>query len=146
MSNLINLTSGGPHPDHESINSYGVKCAVVAKGKMGPAVIRKFSTDLLKSISAECVRFGAIDIGHIKAYIDYKGGFLYADTVGEQQDVVIKGKDAAMVSELTITLNSVIVGISEKAIKEATEGMLDSTLKSFGFIRKAIPNLQVNHE
>ncbi len=145
MSNLINLTSA-PHPDHESINSYGIKCTVVAKGKMGPAIIRKFATDLIKSISAECVRFEAIDIGHIKAYIEYKGGFLYADTVGEQQDVVIKGKDAAMVSELTITLNSVIVGISEKAIKEATDGMLESTIKSFGFTRKAIPNIKVNHE
>ncbi|KKL57089.1 hypothetical protein LCGC14_2238890 [marine sediment metagenome] len=145
MSNPINLT-GSPHPDHEGINSYGIKCTVVAKDKMGPAMVRKFATDLLKSISFACVRFGAIDIGHIKAYIGYKGGFLYADTVGEQQEVVIKGKDAAMVSELTLTLNSVILGISEKAIKEATEEMLENALKSFGLTMKAIPTLQVKHE
>jgi hypothetical protein len=145
MSNLINLNAS-PHPDHEAINSYGVKFVVQAKDKMGTAMVRKFVTDLLKAVSAECVRLGAIDIGHIKAYVEFKGGFLYADTVGEQSEVVIKGKDAELVTELTLTLNSVIVGISEKAIKEATEEMLNSTLLSLGFTRKAIPNLQVNHE
>jgi hypothetical protein len=91
----------------------------------------------MNDISAACFKSGAKDIGHVKAYIEHETGFLYADTVGDPSDVTVNGRDGEHLTHFTVTVNSVIYGLSEAVVKEATEESLSSLLLTFRLVREA---------
>ncbi|MCL4492402.1 MAG: hypothetical protein M1510_11000 [Nitrospirae bacterium] len=123
------------NPAHEDINSYAITCTVSRERDVGPGELRAFSAGLMAAIAKECFARGAKDIGHIKAYAEHAGGFLYADTLGTPADVTVEGRDGDPAARFTLVINSVIYGLSAEAVKDATEAALKDQLLKFGLVR-----------
>jgi hypothetical protein len=135
MKDFMHL-EGPRNPAHDEIHSYGVRCHLSREEAFGPEELRKFAAELMNDISVTCLEYGAKDIGHVKAYIEHETGFLYADTVGDPSDVAVEGRDGGSVKRFRMTVNSVIYGLSEEAVREATEASLRSLLSKFGLGRE----------
>ncbi len=124
------------NPAHEDINSYGVACSVSRKRAVDSEELRRFAAELMAAISQSCVKHGAKDIGHIKAYIEHDKGFLHADTLGAPADVMVEGRDGGPASLFKVAVNSVVYGITKDSVREATEDSLEKVFLKFGFVRK----------
>ncbi|GBE01230.1 hypothetical protein BMS3Abin08_00656 [bacterium BMS3Abin08] len=125
-------------PLHEGIFAYSVSCLLSRDRDIEGNELRRFAGELMVSVSGTCFHYGAIDIGHIKAYIETGTGFLYADTLGDAGDVTIEGREGNAVHGFRLVLNSVIYGITEEAVKEATEEALERTISGFGLSRQPV--------
>ena len=123
-------------PAHEDINSYGLACSVSGERAVDSQELRRFAAELMTAISESCLKCGAKDIGHIKAYIEHDKGFLHADTLGDPSDVTVEGRDGDPASFFKLVVNSVIYGITEEAVRESTESSLETMFLKFGFVRK----------
>ncbi len=135
MKGFNDLTES-KNPAHEDINSYGVTFSVSRKRAVHSEELRRFAAELMRAISESCIKHGAKDVGHIKAYLKHDNGFLHADTLGDPADVMVEGTDGGPISLFKLTINSVIYGIAEGAVREATEESLESMLLKFGFTRR----------
>lgn len=128
----------GPEPLHEGINNYAVSCSFSRDLPIAPDELRKFAGELMKKISGECFRHGAVDIGHIKAYIEHEHGFLNADTLGDPSDVLVEGPGEKSVSGFRLIVNSVVFGLSTELIRKATEESVDFLSREFRLERKSM--------
>jgi hypothetical protein len=127
-------------PIHEGINAYSLSCLLIREDKITSAELRKFASKLMTSISETCFRYGAKDVGHIKAYMEFDAGFLHADTLGDPADVTIEGRYGDPVTSFRLVLNSVIYGLSVEDIKRATEAAFERDRKNFGLRREPAVN------
>jgi hypothetical protein len=130
MDKRLRLTA--PSPLHEEVKAYAVSCSLSREKKLEGGELRRFAADLMKSIADACIKRGAKVIGHIKAYIEHDSGFLHANTVGESADVTVKGRDGDPVNRFTVVVNSIVYGLGEELIKEATLKAIDETSSAFG--------------
>lgn len=121
MSEDMNIRN----PLHIEINAYSVNTIMSSKTPMDNRELRKFSARLMSEISDACMKAGARDIGHIKAYIEHETGFLFADTLGDPSDVTVEGKSGRPARSFKVVINSVVYGLGEKEIKKATEEALE---------------------
>ena len=124
-------------PVHEGINSYGLSCSVSRQKAIDAEELRKFATELMTAVSSACIKAGAKDIGHIKAYIDHDSGFLHADTVGDAGEVTVAGRDAEPINHFKLVVNSVIYGMTKTAVTNATEASLKTVCLKFGLEKKS---------
>ena len=120
-------------PAHEEINSYGLSGSVARKKAINYKELRRFAAELMTTISQSLLRYGAKDIGHIKAYIEHDNGFLHADTLGDPADVTVKGRDGEPVNHFRLVVNSVIYGVAKETVIEATESSVTSVLLEYRF-------------
>ena len=120
-----------PSPLHEEVKAYAVSYSLSREKEIVSAELRRFAADLMKSISDACIRRGAKVIGHIKAYIEHGSGFLHASTVGESADVTVNGRDGDPVTRFTLVVNSIVYGLPEELIKNATEKAVEETASAF---------------
>lgn len=135
MSDLLKIIE--TNPLHEDIKAYAVACQLSREEKISSGELRDFAKELMNAISASCVRQGAKVVGHIKAYLVHEAGFLHAHTLGEPGDVTIDGRDGDPAHHFKLVINSVVYGLSEEAVKEATESALKSLISEFRFQRKS---------
>jgi hypothetical protein len=134
MKDLKNrLRLNAPSPLHEDIKAYAVSYSFTREREIGSDELRTFAAELMKSASAACIRRGAKVIGHIKAHIEHDSGFLHANTVGESSDVTVGGRDGDPVTRFTLVVNSVVYGLPEELIREATEEAIEGTSSKFAF-------------
>ena len=124
-------------PVHEGINSYGMSCSISRQKAIDAEELRKFAAELMTAISSACIKVGAKDIGHIKAYIDHDSGFLHADTVGDAGEVTVAGRDAEPINHFKLVVNSVIYGMTKTAVTNATEASLKTVCLKFGLEKKS---------
>ncbi len=129
-------------PLHEGISSYGLSCLVTRQKAINSDELRKFAAELMTTISGTCIKDGAKDIGHIKAFIEHDNGFLHANTVGDPADVTVEGRDGEPVNHFKLVINSVIYGLSKEAVKDTAERSLKNVLAKFGMKKKPYPNQQ----
>lgn len=132
------------NPLHIEINAYSVASVMTSETLMHDAGLKKFAAKLMTAISEACKKYGARDVGHIKAYIEHETGFLFVDTLGDPSDVTIEGRSGAPTSSFRIVINSVIYGLDVDGIKKATDGALKSVSERFGIestpeVKKATP-------
>ena len=120
------------NPLHEEIQSYSLTATLSRERAIDPPELRKFAADLMASVSAACFRYGAKDVGHIKAHIEHESGFLSADTLGDPADVMVEGRDGDPVRSFRIIVNSVIFGLAGERIGRATEESLEAVSLKFG--------------
>lgn len=121
---------------HGDIKAYAVACRLSRGKKVNSGELRDFAKELMDAISASCVRQDAKVMGHIKAYLVYETGFLHAHTLGEPGDVTVDGRDGDPANHFKLVINSVVYGLSEEAVKEATESALKNLHSKFGFLRE----------
>lgn len=127
-----------PSPLHEDIKAYAVSYSLSREKEINSAELRKFAGELMKSISDACMRQGAKVIGHIKAYIEHDSGFLHANTVGESADVTVNGRDGDLVTRFTLVVNSIVYGLPEELIKNATEKAIEEIASAFELERTMV--------
>lgn len=132
MSMKDRLRLIAPSPLHEDVKAYAVSYSLSREKEMVSAELRRFAADLMKSISDACIKRGAKVIGHIKAYIEHASGFLHANTVGESADVTVNGRDGGPVNSFTLVVNSIVYGLPEESIKDATVRAIEETSSAFG--------------
>lgn len=128
MSEQMNIRN----PLHIGINAYSVVSVLSRDVPLDDAELKKFAARLMTAISEECLKRGAKDVGHIKGYIEHDTGFLFVDTLGDPSDVTIEGRSGPPAACFRIVINSVIYGLSEEKIEQATDGALESVSVSFG--------------
>ncbi len=121
-----------PSPLHEDVKAYAVSYSLSREKEIESTELRKFAAELMKSISGACMKRGAKVIGHIKAYIEHDSGFLHANTVGESADVTVNGRDGEPISRFTLVVNSIVYGLPEETIKDATVSAIEETSSAFG--------------
>jgi len=124
------------HPLHEGTSAYATACFLSREKDMAGAELRRFAEVLMQSLAASTTRSGAKVIGHIKAYIEHPEGFLHAHTVGEPGDITVDGRDGGAVRRFKLVVNSIIFGISEKAVKDAADEAIRETAALFGMERE----------
>ncbi len=137
MSEEINA-----HPTdhtHEDINGY---CAIYLFRRdmlLSDREIQDFARRLMIEVSMECLKRGAHDVGHIKAHLEYgKGGFLYADTLGDVSDTMIRGREGGDSNSLKLVINSIIVELEPSLIRDATEEAVDRLCTEYGFSKEIL--------
>ena len=124
------------NPLHEDIKVYAVVYYLSRGEKISGIELRKFAAELMNAISKSCIKFGAKVIGHIKAYIEHETGFLHANTIGEPADVTVNGRDGDPINRFKLVVNSIIYGLPEESIKEATEEAIKAVSSIFRFDRE----------
>jgi hypothetical protein len=127
-----------PSPLHEDVKAYAVSYSLSREKAIGSAELRKFAAELMKSISGACMKRGAKVIGHIKAYLEHDSGFLHANTVGESADVTVNGRDGDPVTRFTLVVNSIVYGLPEKTIKDATLSAIEEISSARGLKRTMV--------
>lgn len=120
-----------PSTLHKDIRAYAVNCLMSREREIGGAELRNFASRLMESISGGCISRGAKVIGHIKAYIEHDSGFLHANTVGESGDVTVNGRDGEPVTGFKLVVNSIVYGLPEESLREATLEAIEETTKVF---------------
>lgn len=121
---------------HEDIKVYAAAYILSRPRDIDSAELRRFAGELMNSISASCVRHGGKVIGHIKAYMEHRTGFLHANTVGEAADVTVNGRDGNPTDRFRLVVNSIVYGISEESLKAATVEGIEAASGIFGFDTK----------
>jgi len=128
-----NKRSKKPNVIHDGINGYGTVVDVKTGKAQGLDTFERYASELMKAITARCVNSGAIDIGHIKAYLEGDKLFVYASAVGDGPDITVKGEGDGSCGEVSLTINSVVYGIDKDTLKSATDDALDEITGVFGF-------------
>jgi len=128
-----NNRSQKPNVAHDGINGYGTVVDVNTGKAQNIDTYERYALELMKAVSARCVNAGAVDIGHIKAYLEGDRLFVYASAVGDAPDITIKSEGDGSPMAVSLTINSVVYGIDKDALKNATDDALDEVAGVFGF-------------
>lgn len=124
---------------HEEINGYCATYIFKASRTLSNADVQAFARELMKSIAAACMKHGATDVGHIKAHLEYGGeGFLYADTLGDISDIMVRGRDGDPTDTIKLVINSIIVELEAPEIRDATEQGVDAVCMTMGFAKEIV--------
>jgi hypothetical protein len=133
MNDLLRI-----HPLHEGTSAYATACFLSREKKMNGAELRRFAEELMRYLLASSIKRGAKVIGHIKAYIEHREGFLHAHTVGEPGDITIDGRDGAPAGRFKLVVNSIIFGIPEELVKDATDEAIRKTAALFNLVQEPV--------
>lgn len=126
-NNAKNNPDQGCYTEH-GVTGYGVAAKLSRGEAMDSTFVKAMAEELMVSIAQKCTHSGAKCIGHIKCHIRTEAGTIKADTIGVSHGTYSTGKLSHAVTNLYIAINSIIQGIKEDAVKNATlEGLHEVT-------------------
>ena len=114
-----NNTEHGCYTEH-GVSGYGVAAKLSRKEAMDSVFVKAMAEEMMLSIAQKCMDAGARCIGHIKCHIRTEAGTIKADTIGVSHGTYSTGKLEHGVNDLYIAINSIIQGIKEEVVKNAT--------------------------
>lgn len=115
----------GCYTEH-GVSGYGVAAKLNRSEAMNEAYVKALAEKMMLSIARKCLDLGAKCIGHIKSHLKSASGIIKADTIGVEHGAYSTGQMSHPVNDLFITVNTIVQGIPEDAVKAATlEGMHD---------------------
>lgn len=114
-----NNTDQGCYTEH-GVTGYGVAAKLSRQKAMDSAFVQEMAEEMMLSIAEKCMHSGAKCIGHIKCHIRTEAGTIKADTIGVSHGTYSTGKLDHAVKDLYIAINSIIQGIKEDAVQNAT--------------------------
>ena len=109
----------GCYTEH-GVTGYGVAAKLSRTKAMDSMFVKAMAEEMMLSIAQKCIQAGAKCIGHIKCHIRTEAGTIKADTLGVSHGAYSTGKLENAVTDLYIAINSIIQGIKEDAVKNAT--------------------------
>lgn len=107
------------YKDH-GISGYGIEAKLSSAEPLGQDMLQELAENLMLTIASRCTELGAKCIGHIKSYIESEKGTIKADTIGQAHGSFSSGELSGPVYEFSMTINSIVQGISEEDIKKTT--------------------------
>lgn len=118
MDELID-TEKGCYTDH-GVSGYGMAAKLSRNDPMDDTFVRKMAEEMMMSIAEKCMAKGARAIGHIKSHIRTESGTIKADTIGVQHGTYSTGSFEHPVKDIYMAVNSIVAGIKEGEVKDAT--------------------------
>ncbi|MBM3300502.1 MAG: hypothetical protein FJY85_11145, partial [Deltaproteobacteria bacterium] len=112
-------TEQGCYTQH-GVSGYGVAIKLTSRQPMDGASVRAMAEEMMRNVARNCVRRGARCIGHIKAHVKTESGTIKADTLGEAHGTFSDGSLASPVTDLYMAVNSIVQGIHQDLVREAT--------------------------
>ena len=112
-------TEKGCYTEH-GVSGYGVAVSLKREEKMSDIQVKKISEEMMLSIAGQCMDLGARCIGHIKSHVMTEAGTIKADTIGVSHGAYSTGQLKHPVRGLYMAINSIVQGIPEEKVKEAT--------------------------
>ena len=119
--NESNQVEKGCYTDH-GVSGYGVAIKLSRKDPMDDVFVKKVAEEMMMLIAQKCMDMGAKTIGHIKSHIRTEAGTIKADTIGVSHGSYSTGTLDHPVKDLYMAINSIVAGIPEGKVKEATLG------------------------
>jgi hypothetical protein len=108
------------------VSGYKANVKIGRKLAMNDEFISAMARSMLLAITNNCLQLGARAIGHIKCHIRSECGSMHADTIGTSQDAYASGHFECPIKNFSMTINCVVYGIPEEAVKAATlEGIFE---------------------
>lgn len=118
--------------DH-GVSGYGVAVKLHHDQAVEAAVIGDMLREMMDAIARDCVAMGARFIGHIKSHLVCAQGTLKADTIGIGHPAALHGELTGPAKDLYVAINSIVQGIAEQQVKEATLGAAHRLAEEHGF-------------
>ena len=109
----------GCYTEH-GVSGYGVAARLSREKPISEANLKKLAEDMMLLIVDKCMALGARAIGHIKSFIRTEAGYIRADSIGRPYGAHSSGTLSQPVTEIYLTVNSIVQGIPEDKVKEAT--------------------------
>jgi len=114
-----NLLDDACYLDH-GVSGYGVAVKLHAEKPLPPEEIAGLLREMMDEIARDCVARGARFVGHIKSHLVCSQGTLKADTIGVKHPAASHGELRGPAKDLYVAINSIVQGISEEEVKQAT--------------------------
>lgn len=105
--------------DH-GVSGYGVAVKLHGDEPVSAEEVGDLLREMMDRIARGCVDRGARFIGHIKSHLVCAQGMLKADTIGIKHPAVLHGGLDGPAHDLYVAINSIVQGVPEEAVKEAT--------------------------
>ncbi|GAB4262810.1 MAG: hypothetical protein Kow00122_19110 [Thermoleophilia bacterium] len=118
--------------DH-GVGGYGVAVKLHHERPVDAEEIGALLRETMDGIARECVARGARFIGHIKSHLVCSQGTLKADTIGVNHPAALHGSLRGPAKDLYVAINSIVQGIAEEAVKEATLAAAHRLAERHGF-------------
>lgn len=122
----------GCYPDH-GISGYGASIRLKRPTYADQRVVQQMAETLMISVASKCMELRARAIGHIKCHIHTAAGSVKADTLGADRSAFSSGALSRPVRNLLLSINSLVQGIPEEAVKAATIEGVHETAEEYGF-------------
>jgi hypothetical protein len=124
-------------PVKARIHERHVQCGtVVAKissnTPISPGRIVEIAREIVKNVARKCTEEGAKAISHVKLYLKSMSGYLRVDTVGLEYGVDVEGNLSNSEREITLVMNSVIIGLEEDKMAKAMMDGIKEVLALYG--------------
>lgn len=123
---------GACYLDH-GVSGYGVAVKLHHDRAVEAVVVGDLLRDMMDAIARDCVAMGARFIGHIKSHLVCAQGTLKADTIGIGHPAALHGELTGPAKDLYVAINSIVQGIAEQQVKEATLGAAHRLAEERGF-------------
>ncbi|MBU2604199.1 MAG: hypothetical protein KKA32_18885 [Actinobacteria bacterium] len=118
--------------DH-GVSGYGVAVKLHHDRPVEPQEVGDLLREMMDAIARDCVERGAKFIGHIKSHLMCAQGSLKADTIGIGHPAALHGELSGPSNDLYVAINSIVQGITEAQVKEATLGSAHRLAEERGF-------------
>lgn len=126
-------TDDACYTDH-GVSGYGVAVKFHHDTAVEPAEVGDFLREMMDDIAQDCVGRGARFIGHIKSHLVCAEGTIKADTIGINHPAALHGQLLGPVNDLYVAINSIVQGITEHEVMEATLGAAHRLAERHGFL------------
>lgn len=112
-------TQAGCYTEH-GVSGYGVAVKLSRKSAMDEPDVKAIAESMMLNIAAKCMARGARCIGHIKSHVRTDAGTIKSDTIGIAHGVFSTGQLEHAVHDLYMAVNSIVQGMHQDKVKEAT--------------------------
>jgi len=116
---------GPKSPLHHRFESCSAVVSLERDEPLGAEGMKDLARNLMGAVTEKVMEAGALDVGHVKAVLESGGCFLYANTVGDPQDVTVRSNEGASSREIKLTLNIVALGLEAEKIRNAADEALE---------------------
>lgn len=127
-------------------SAYAVKVDVHFHGGVGPREIQARVEGLMSKIAIECVKAGAVLIGHIKCVVETPGkGFLAVSVTDADGKPYSRGGLEEGIKEMDVIVNVLLYGLPRQRIQELVDALAKKEL-SFPGAEIDVEDLEKAHD
>lgn len=127
-----NQKESGCYTEH-GVSGYGVAVKLTRSEPMDEKSVKAMAETMMLTIARMCLEFGARCIGHVKSHVRTDAGTIKADTIGVAHGAFSVGTLDHEVNELYMAVNSIVQGVHQDKVREATIQGIHEVAEGAGF-------------